>query len=132
MQLPTLENNSLFSSEPGKPQFQGYFMYQAGSAFPSIGTGKTLYAQVGYLFQKNLLADLGTIQPYAATQYSRFHLLKDPMLMYEGGINWLIEGHRSKLSLHYQSRPVFTSSETREYLSNSRKGMCVMQFQVSI
>jgi hypothetical protein len=104
----------------------------AGNAFPVIGTGNTFYGQGGYLFRKNLLGDRGTLQPFAATQMSKFELLKDPMLMYQAGLNWLMEGQRSKLSLEYQSRPVFTPNAAGDYVTNTRRGMAVMQFQVSL
>lgn len=103
-----------------------------GNSFPIIGTGNTTYAQVGYLFKRDLLLGLGTVQPYAATQYSKFQLLDDPMVMYEGGINWLIESHRSKLSLNYQNRPVFVDKGLERIISDSRRGMVVCQFQISI
>lgn len=104
----------------------------AGNAFPMIGTGTTFYTQAGYLLKNNLLGTWGTLQPYAATQISDFDLLHDTMLMYEGGLNWLLEGHRSKLSLNYQSRPVFTQDLNGDYQSQTRAGMWVLQMQVLI
>lgn len=103
-----------------------------GNAFPLIGTGTTVYAQVGYIFKNDLLGKMGTIQPYIATQYSNFDLLKDPMLMYEGGLNWLINGHRTKISFNYQSRPVFELNNSGDYISRMRKGMFVTQLQIAI
>lgn len=104
----------------------------AGNAFPMIGTGTTFYAQTGYLFKKGLLGKMGTIQPYAAVQYSQLDLLKDPVLMYEGGFNWLIEGHHTKISFNYQSRPVFEQNNSGDWISTHRRGMFVSQFQISI
>lgn len=103
-----------------------------GNAFPIIGTGTTVYAQVGYIFKKGLLGKMGTIQPYVATQYSKFDMLNDPMTMYEGGFNWLIAGQRIKLSFNYQNRPVFEADNLGNYISTKRKGMFVTQFQISI
>ena len=104
----------------------------AGNAVPLIGTGKTVFAQVGYLFKNQLLGKLGTLQLYASTQYSLLDLIKGPMLLYEGGLNWLVEGNRGKLSLGYQSRPVFTTNANNELVPFRRRGMLVMQFQVGI
>jgi len=103
-----------------------------GNNFPLIGTGSTVYAQLGYLFKKNMLGKLGTIQPYIASQYSKFDLLKTPMLMYETGINWLIDGHRSKISLNYQNRPIFNSNVAGDIVETTRRGMLVMQYQISL
>lgn len=104
----------------------------AGNAFPMYGTGTTLYTQIAYKFKNGLLGEQGTLQPYACAQYATYQLLKDPMLMYEAGINWLIEGHRSKISLNYQDRPVFKLDATNSYRVTTRKGMLVIQFQILI
>ena len=103
-----------------------------GNAFPMYGTGTTLYIQAGYKFKNNLLGNQGTLQPYACAQHSTFNLLKDPMLMYEAGVNWIIEGHRSKISLNYQNRPVFNLDANGNYVVTTRKGMLVIQFQILI
>jgi hypothetical protein len=54
------------------------------------------------------------------------------MLMYEAGLNWIIEDHRSKLSLNYQNRPVFMMNGAGDYIKDARKQMVVLQFQISI
>lgn len=103
-----------------------------GNAFPAVGTGNTIYAQLGYIFKKDLLKSMGTIQPFAALQYSDYEALNDGMTMYELGANWLIAGNNAKLSIEYQSRPVFESQSNGDALVIDRKGMVVMQLQVSI
>lgn len=104
----------------------------AGSAFPMMGTGSTIFSQLGYLFPKDLLGNSGTLQPFVSLQYSNFELFDNAMVMYDFGANWLIEGHRYKISANYQSRPVFFQTSANEYSSGKRKGMIVLQFQVSI
>lgn len=104
----------------------------AGNAFPAIGTGSTAYAQLGYLFRDSLLHKMGTIQTFVAMQYSEFDLLDDPMLMYELGFNWLLDGHNSKLSFNYQSRPVFEHLSDESWKTTSRKGMFLLQMQIMI
>ena len=99
-----------------------------GSSFPITGTGNTLYFQTAYLFKKDLLGKMGTIQAFYSTQISNFKGLNKNMTMVETGINWLIDGHRSKLSGMVQNRPVFNSSG--QYLE--RKNMWVMQYQIAI
>lgn len=103
-----------------------------GNAFPAVGTGNTFYAQFGYIFKKDLLKSMGTIQPFAAIQYSDYEALKDGMTMYELGANWLIAGNNAKLSIEYQSRPVFETQSNGDALVTDRQGMIVMQLQVSI
>ena len=103
----------------------------AGNAVPLIGTGNTYFAQVGYLLPKKLLPEGNKLQVYASSQYSKFEKLKDPMLMLEGGFNWYLGGN-NKISLGYQSRPVFTTQTNGDITNTSRKGMFVLQYQISI
>lgn len=104
----------------------------AGSAFPMVGSGNVVYAQAGYLCKENLFKNLGTLQPYAALQYASFNALADAMVMYEAGINWLIDGNRAKISLNLQNRPIFTADGAGDFKSTDRKNMLVMQMQVAI
>ena len=103
-----------------------------GNGFPMMGSGSSIYAQLGYLSKDSLLGKFGKLQPYVASQFSNFERLSDPMIMMEGGVNWLIDGNRSKLSLNYQSRPIFKLDVNGNANYDSRKGMIVLQFQTSI
>jgi len=103
-----------------------------GNGYPMIGTGHTVYLQVGYLFKKELIGN-GTIQFFAASQYSSFDRLNDNVLMYEGGLNWLMEGtHNSKLSINYQCRPIFETQTDGSIINTQRKRMVQVQYQISI
>lgn len=104
----------------------------AGNAFPMLGTGNAAYAQIGYLFKKDLLGKMGTLQAFAASQYAHWDRLQSNMAMYELGFNWLIDGNRAKLSFNYQSRPIFKQNSSGDWIENSRKGMFVTQFQIAI
>jgi hypothetical protein len=78
------------------------------------------------------LKEQGSIQPYASVQYSMYQALKDPMIIYEGGINWLINGdHHSKLTLGYQSRPVYRADSNGDLRVATTKGMITLQYQIS-
>jgi hypothetical protein len=103
-----------------------------GNNFPLIGTGQVYYAQVGFLMRKDLLGDAGTLQPYAQLIVSDYEKVADPFTVYDIGVNWLQAGHRSKLSLDYQSRPILAVGTTEKLIKNKaepRKGMLVMQYQ---
>ncbi|WPZ10160.1 hypothetical protein [Roseivirga spongicola] len=104
----------------------------SGNSFPINGTGTLSYFQLGYLLKNNLLGEMGTLQPYVASQIASLDLLNDTMTMYEFGMNWLIKGHATKVSLNYQSRPVFNFNNTNDLVSTDRRGMTVLQLQVSI
>lgn len=117
---------------PANGNTNGSIVNGGGNAFPAVGTGNSFYTQLGYIFKKDLLKNMGTLQPFAAIQYSDYEALKDGMTMYELGANWLIAGNNAKLSIEYQSRPVFETQSNGDALVTDRQGMIVMQLQVSI
>jgi hypothetical protein len=105
----------------------------AGNAAPLIGTGQVVYAQAAYLFKKDLLGKQGTLQPYVSGSYAMYQKLKGPVMICDIGINWIIAGQNSKISLDYQSRPVFNTDaggDVRE-TKNARRGQVVLQYQVA-
>ncbi|MFY0606233.1 MAG: hypothetical protein JXR10_05930 [Cyclobacteriaceae bacterium] len=107
----------------------GYFNGK-GNAFPTVGSGDLLFLQFAML--RPLKAEKESnvaIQTYVNLEYGSFEALDDPMIVYELGVNYLLKGHKSKISLGMQQRPLFMleNGETRrsEYL-----GMYVLQYQV--
>ena len=104
-----------------------------GVNYPMIGTGNILFAQIGYKLKDDLFAsDNGTLMPYVEIQYSQFQALKDPSVMVEAGLNWLIHGtHGSKLSLGLQNRPVFENNSSGVAIQTMRKNMLVLQYQIA-
>ncbi|MES2567742.1 MAG: hypothetical protein V4565_12795 [Bacteroidota bacterium] len=104
----------------------------AGNAFPLIGTGQVLYTQIAYLLKKDLLGKQGTIQPYVATSYADYQKLADPVIIYNFGLNWIMAGQNSKISIDYQSRPIFNTdvNGTIRETKNARRGQIVIQYQV--
>jgi hypothetical protein len=112
----------------GQASFNG-----AGNAAPLIGTGQVVYGQAAYLFKKDLFGKNGTLQPYISGSYADYQKLKDPVVIYNIGINWIMSGQNSKISLDYQSRPIFNADingDIRE-TKNARRGQVVLQYQVS-
>lgn len=102
-----------------------------GNAFPYIGTGNVAYIQTAYKFRNKLLGDQGTLQPYFDLQYASYDRLSDPMYVYDIGLNWLVYGHNSKITLNYQSRPYFAPDSSGALVESERKGQWVIQYQVS-
>jgi hypothetical protein len=107
-----------------------------GNALPLIGTGQTVYIQLGYKFKDQLFKENGTLQLYANTQLSKYDKLAETMNMYEAGINWLIHGtHGAKLTLGWQNRPIYNAVGVGSNISQeqtSRKDMWVLQYQISL
>lgn len=102
-----------------------------GNAFPYLGTGNVGYVQAAYKFKDALLGSQGTLQPYFDMQYSSYHRLKDPMYVFDIGVNWLIYGNNSKITLNYQNRPYFAANASGDLVENSRLGEFVIQYHVS-
>ncbi|SDA50758.1 hypothetical protein SAMN03080617_00751 [Algoriphagus alkaliphilus] len=105
-----------------------------GNNAPLIGTGQVYYAQMGYLMRNDLLGKQSTLQPYAQLIVSDYERVEKPITIYDIGVNWLQAGHRSKLSLDYQSRPILAKGNSEKLVKNEsdpRKGMLVMQYQFS-
>lgn len=105
-----------------------------GNAYPMFGTGQIVYAQVGYLLSKKLLGEKhGQLLPYASCQYADFNALQHKaMLLYDIGLNWLINGHYSKISIDYQSRPTYQPNSNYDVKFGVRKAAVILQYQILI
>ena len=97
-----------------------------GNAIPVNGTGDILVFQTGYLqkFKKDSFVE--GIQPYFLAQYSDLDKLDKPIMLYEGGISFLIDGHNSKFVLGYQNWPEVMRDAS---LQNSRNSLVVLMYQ---
>jgi len=101
----------------------------SGNDFPMMGTGNTVFFQLGYLLPKS--KKTYRLQPNIAIQHSDFEALDDTMIVYDLGINCFFKGHSNKLSLGYQNRPVYQSINNQIKV-DERKGMFVLQYQIEI
>jgi hypothetical protein len=70
--------------------------------------------------------------PYASYRMASFDKLKDPVNVYDAGVNWLINKHQSKLSLNYQLRPVFTKQTNGDITHTTNANSVWLQYQVTI
>lgn len=104
-----------------------------GSAFPMMGTGQIVYIQAGFVLPDKLLGTYGKLQPYAGYMQAKYDRLSDPVKALDLGCNWLINGHGSKLTFNYQSRPIFNivNGEIKD-IKSARRGCFVIQYQISI
>jgi len=101
-----------------------------GNAFPMFGTGKVWYAQVGYLMKKDLLGEgNGTLMPYASLMSADYERLDKQMNVIDVGVNWLIKGHSSKITLDYQNRP-FYEQQGADLIRSGRRNQVVLQYQI--
>ena len=67
--------------------------------------------------------------PYVTVQSAKLDRLDKQMNVFDVGVNWLIKGHTSKITLDYQSRPVYQLQGT-DLLRSDRKGQVVLQYQI--
>ncbi len=103
-----------------------------GNAFPMFGTGNVIYTQLGYLCAADLLGKNGTLMPYASAQLADYQRLSKTAGIYNLGINWLLKGHNSKISLDFQNRPVYQNASDGRLNTNGRRGALTLQYQVFI
>lgn len=103
-----------------------------GNSFPMVGTGQIGYLQGAYLMKKNLLGSQGTLQPYADVMVANYERLSSPLAVYEAGVNWLIQGHASKMSLGLQNRPVYAVNTDATLSETGRRSMFVLQYLIGI
>ena len=114
-------DGNLIAGAPGGSQ---------GNAFPMFGTEQVIYTQVGYLFKKDLLgAGNGTLMPYASLMSADYDRLKGRMNVFNMGVNWLMKGHSSKLTLDYQLRPVY-EPQGSDLVKTTNTSQVVLQYQI--
>lgn len=86
-----------------------------GNSFPTLGTGTSIYTQVGYMLPKK--RDDLIFQPYGAFIYNDLEGVQNTagekvlVTVFDLGLNMYIAGHHSKLTLNYRSRPDFTNPD---------------------
>ena len=114
---------------PANGTTQPLLLNGPGNNYPSFGTGDLLYGQVGYKFADKLVGST-TLMPYASVQYADYDRLEDHLTFWDAGVNWLLKGHTSKLTLAYQNRPVYTQQAGAKAERTDRKGSVILQYQV--
>lgn len=101
-----------------------------GNAFPMFGTGSVFYSQFGYLLGHDVLGEgNGQLMPYVSWQHAEYDRLTESMDVYHAGVNWLIKGHSSKLTLDFQSRP-WLAVEGNAVVPGGRRSQILLQYQV--
>lgn len=101
-----------------------------GNAFPLVGTGSVVFAQVGYKLRNGLLGNAGTLMPYFSVQHSDYERFPDPGNFYDYGVAWLLAGQNAKLTLAHQSRPVYTTGPDGVIHRTDQRGSTILQYQV--
>ncbi|MFY0625541.1 MAG: hypothetical protein JXR07_04560 [Reichenbachiella sp.] len=105
----------------------GYSSY--GNRFATVGTGDILYGQFGYRFSTPKIKWMDGLMPYMAVQYGIYEKLDEAMILYDYGLNFLIKGHNSKVTIGIQHRPIFEYNTASELVNEGYKMMAVLQYQ---
>lgn len=103
-----------------------------GTAAPVLGTGRIYYSQLAYLLPKSLTGERLQVQPYMSLTHANYDYLSEIFWMYDAGVNLYLDGHRNKVTFNYQSRPVFGTDSDFQNVVKERKGMYLIQLQISI
>lgn len=98
-----------------------------GNAQPTIGTGQIFYVQAGYLLPK--FKNGTAFMPYVTTTYKNFERLSDPSTQFGLGLNYFVTGHNAKITLEYQTRPVYKLDGTN-IVKNGSKGELILQTHI--
>lgn len=100
----------------------------AGDARYLLGTGNIWYTQVGFLTGKGKAEKPKVrVQPIAAYAYKKFDALAEGGHYYDLGSNFFLDGHHSKFTLQYSSRPLYHPATNKTF---KRAGELLLQFQV--
>lgn len=101
-----------------------------GNSYPMFGTGNVIYAQAGYLMRSDLLGENGTLMPFVQIQSAGYDRLDKQMTVYDAGVNWMIKGHNSKISLDYQARPTYSLEGSQLKRDTGMKSQVIVQYQI--
>ncbi|NCX95867.1 MAG: hypothetical protein EBX41_05565, partial [Chitinophagia bacterium] len=103
----------------------------AGNAYPMFGTGNSLYAQLGVLYTSHKPNHkLPSLLPYIAYRHSNYQKLSSPVAVLDAGINLMLNDHKAKLTLNYQSRPVFKYESPSVITSKVNNSSAWVQYQL--
>ncbi len=101
-----------------------------GNAYPMFGTGNVIYAQIGYLLPDNFLKMTGKLMPYASASLAKYDRLGGLSTnTYNLGINYLVSGHKSKITLNWENRPTYQLINS-EIKSGERLNCVLVQYQI--
>lgn len=101
-----------------------------GNTYPMFGTGRTIYSQVGYLLPEHFLKMKCRVMPYSsftASKFDRLNGLRSNTV--HAGVNFLVNGHKSKFTLDWQNRPTF-EVVSNEVVKGKRLNSVTLQYQV--
>jgi hypothetical protein len=102
-----------------------------GNQYPMIGTGHSLYSELGVMLPGHVAKDL-KFQPYVNWQGSGFDALEEWMHHVGVGLNLFIHRHNAKVSIEYRNRPIFYNADNGGTVESRKGNSFVMQWHMFI
>jgi len=103
-----------------------------GNAFPMFGTGNVIYAQCGIYLPQSMPGGTG-LMPYVSASYASYDRLNGRgCLVGNMGASWMLDGHRSKISVDVQNRPTYGELPSGDIVNGARQWQVLMQYQLSL
>jgi hypothetical protein len=97
---------------------------------PTIGTGNIWYTQVGFLTPD--FNDGQHLMPFVTYTRKDFEALPEATNQFDFGVNYFINGHHSKLTLQYSTRPVPITGNTPNDIEIETLGELILQAHIFI
>lgn len=111
---------------PANGSNQPNIINAGGYGFPDYGTGRVWYMQIAYK-SRPLFKGKTSLMPFVSWQNADYDRLAGMMNYYTTGCAFLLKEHLSKVTLAYESRPVFYT-DMSDIL---RKGALILQYQIA-
>ncbi len=102
-----------------------------GNQYPLIGTGHSLYSELGILMPGHLGEEI-KFQPYINWQGSSFQALDAWMHHVGVGLNMFIHRHNAKVSIEYRNRPIFNNAANGNGVESRKGNSFIMQWHIFI
>jgi len=103
-----------------------------GNAFPMFGTGNVVYAQCGVYVPNSLPGGTG-LMPYISASFVSYDRLEDKACVVANvGASWMLDGHRSKVTLDVQNRPTYGVNTFGDIERGPRRWQALVQYQLSL
>ncbi|MFT6882378.1 MAG: hypothetical protein ACJAVY_001176 [Marinoscillum sp.] len=103
-----------------------------GNSFPSVGSGNILLSQIALMKYFNTKKEKPfAIQTFFTLELAQLDALNEQAALYEFGLSYLLDSHKSKLSLSVQDRPIFRQSGGMIKQTDHRE-MVILQYQIRI
>lgn len=94
----------------GTPAPTGILTQGSGNAQYLIGTGNIFYTEAGLLLPKSWGGKIGRFQPFGTYTHKNFEALREASNQWGIGMNYFMDGHHSKISFKYQTRPLYDNT----------------------